>query len=934
MAQTIETGHPATLLIATKLDHRHNKHATVLRKRLWEKLDLLLSDDYRVAAVEAPAGYGKTTVLSQWREQLSNKGVASGWISLDPADDDPMRFLEYLSAALGNVLQRADFEATSAFLSRGPVGIDPLLAELNKRFAENDSKFVLFLDDYHFISSKDVHEIVTRLVREAPQGVSLVIAGRYRSPLPFTQLKVNNLLVEISAEDLSFSIEEVRDFLREIKGIGIDDAQIKALRERAEGWIAGLQLAALALKDASNPKQFVEDFSGSDRDITDYLGEMVLDRQPADVRDFLLKTSVLKRLTAGLCRELTGYEHSQTLLERIETENLFFLPLDRDRNWYRYHQLFSDFLQSKLEAEDGDSIKQLLRKASLWSQKKGYAIDAVDYAFQAGDVDLAASIIADKALDLSLRRGEMHTVLEWVKRLPSDTIAKLPDVQIANAWGLTFCRRWQEMNDQLDRLEEYASTLDLEKSRDGKAKANTIRASVEMNRAISSTVQDHYEVSRKLCAKWLEDWPAGDAIDTAAVATALVYSTVNTFEFKFGRKKYLEARGACERAGNYYAIAWNFASLGMIALRQGHLHESIETYKEGLDYIAENCGESGSFMTSLLSIFMAEALYEANRISEADKYLTEARPFLNNHGTVEVAIAGYRTQARLQAIDGDIDVALDTLRDGERLGYRSKLLRLSAAMIAEQIILNLRMGRISAAKALAERKGFLSSSTHIFESNPEDTQELKQLIKTRVVMMDSRQRSLSTLNDLIHRAKKQDRSLRVIELHILKSKVLWLSGKALEAQREMDRALGLAAPEGFIRVFIDEGPEVHEILEEIIAQRLAIEDVGPLGLSFEYLESLKAALQPLGDTSLLPAVSKTSAAVAVDMKQHEKAEKLTQRERQILQLIEGGHSNCELADLLFISEQTVKWHLHNLYTKLGARNRTGAIARAKKIELI
>tara|TARA_R110002110_G_scaffold413822_1_gene641983 strand:- start:8057 stop:10861 length:2805 start_codon:yes stop_codon:yes gene_type:complete len=934
MAQTIKTEHPATLLIATKLDHRHDKHATVIRKRLWEKLDLLLSEDYRVVAVEAPAGYGKTTVLSQWREQLSGKRVESGWISLDPADDDPMRFLDYLSAALGSILPRRDFEATSAFLSSGPVGIDPLLAELNKRFVEDDSNFVLFLDDYHFISSRDVHEIVTRLVREAPSGVSFVIAGRYRSSLPFTQLKVNNQLVEISAEDLSFNTEEVRDFLREIKGIGIEDAQIKALRERAEGWIAGLQLAALALKDASNPIQFVEDFSGTDRDITDYLGEMVLDRQPADVRDFLLKTSILNRLTAGLCRELTGYEHSQTLLERIETENLFFLSLDRDRNWYRYHQLFSDFLQSRLEAEDGDSIKPLLRKASLWSQKKGYDIEAVDYAFRAGDIDLAASIIAEKALDLSLRRGEMHTVLEWVKRLPSEIVAKLPDVQIANAWGLTFCRRWQEMNDQLDSLEEYAAALDLEESKGGAAKANTIRASVEMNRAISTTVQDRYEVSRKLCAKWLEDWPDGDTIDTAAVATALVYSTVNTFEFNFGRRKYLEARRACELAGNYYAIAWNFASLGMIALRQGHLHEAIETYKEGLDYIAESCGASGSFMISLLSIFMAEALYEANRISEADKYLTEARPFLNNHGTVEVAIAGYRTQARLQALDGHIDAALDTLREGERLGYRSELLRLSATMLGEQIILNLRAGRTSAAKALAERKGFLSSSTHVLESNREDTQELKQVIKTRVLMTKSRERSLSILNDLIHRAKKQDRNSRLIELHILKSKVLWLSGKTLEAQREMDSALGLAAPEGFIRAFVDEGPEVHEILAKIINQRLAIEDVEPLGLSFEYLENLKAAIQPQGETGLPPPALNTGVKTAGDTKQQEKPEKLTRRERQILQLIEDGHSNCELAGLLFISEQTVKWHLHNLYTKLGARNRTGAISRAKKIELI
>lgn len=923
-----------TTLIATKLNHRHNKCATVFRERLWSQFEPLLSDQYRLVAVETPAGYGKTTILSQWREQLAKRQVLSGWLSLDSADDDPMRFLAYLSEALHSILPNFDYKSAITFLFDSPINIDPLLAELNKCLSRIDANFILFLDDYHVINSRYVHSIISRLIRDAHGNMKFVIAGRHRPPLPYTQLKMNDQLIEISAEDLSFNTSEISIFLREIKGIGIDDCQINTLQQRAEGWIAGLQFAALAMKDTLNPKKFIDDFSGSDRDITDYLGEMVLDKQPREVRDFLLKTSVLERMNSSLCRKITGYEDSQAILERIESENLFLLPLDRDRNWYRYHQLFSDFLFSRLQGENENSVPELYRKASLWSQENGYTTEAVDYAFLAEDMDLAASIIAEKAPDLARRRGEMHTVLEWVKRLPPETVAKHPTIQIANEWCLTFYRRWKEAEEQLIQLEQLATHLESKKNTGAMVQASKIRSSVEMNRAIATTVQDHFHSSRKLCAKWLEDWPDGDDIDKAAIATALVYATVNTYEFEYGRKKYFEARRACERCKNYYAISWNFSSLGMIAIRQGYLAEAIQTYHEGLRYIEEKFGDSRSFMSSLLSMFMAEALYEANEIAQAEKYLTEARPFLKNHGTVEVAIAGYNTQARLQTLDGQVNKALDTLREGERLGYQSGLLRLSANMIAEQITLNLRIGSISTARSLAEEKGFLSSNNDILDTSREDTQEIRQLVKARLFMADSPLRSISIINELIKRAKKQGRKKYLMELSILKSKALWLLDKNLEAQREMDTALRLASPEGFIRIFVDNGHEVIEVIEEIINNRDNMDTIEPLGLSYEFLNNLRTAIhETTGGKSTIDIPAK-ELPDTTEYNELELIEKLTKREHQILQLMEGGNSNHELSKLLFISEQTVKWHVHNLYTKLGVRNRTGAISRARNLELL
>lgn len=242
-----------TTLIATKLNHRHNRCSTVFRERLWPQFEFLLSDQYRLVAVEAPAGYGKTTILSQWREQLAERKILSGWLSLDSADDDPMRFLAYLSEALHNILPNFDYKSAITFLSDSPINIDPLLAELNKCLSHIDANFILFLDDYHVINSRYVHRILSLLIRDAHGRMKFVIAGRYRPPLPYTQLKMNNQLIEISAEDLSFNTSEIGIFLREIKGIGIDDCQIDTLRQRAEGWIAGLQFAALAMKDTLDP---------------------------------------------------------------------------------------------------------------------------------------------------------------------------------------------------------------------------------------------------------------------------------------------------------------------------------------------------------------------------------------------------------------------------------------------------------------------------------------------------------------------------------------------------------------------------------------------------------------------------------------------------------------------------------------------------------
>jgi ATP/maltotriose-dependent transcriptional regulator MalT len=915
-------------LISTKLSHRYDGRATVPRGRLLAQLAPLLDRQARVATVEAPAGYGKSTLLSQWREHLTEQGIASGWLSLEPADTDPARFLSYLTAALVPLLPEFEPNVPPGLIAGNSFAVEFLIAEVIQALARDPRPFVLFLDDYHCIKSREVHEIVSALVRATPPLMTYVVAGRHRAPLAFVELKLNDALIEITPEDLSFRDDETRIFLREIRGITVDDPGLAALSSRAEGWIAGLQFAALALEHSADTAQFIAEFSGNDLDITNYLGEVVLDRLPEGEREFLLLSSVLGRMNASLCERVTGRADSQRMLEGVARAHLFLRPLDREQKWYRYHQLFSDFLIARLDAQRPGLKATLLDAASEWAFTNGYQFEAVEYAFQARNLERAAELISALAPDLARRRGEMHTVLDWVKKLPVHLLDRHPWIRLANTWCLTFCRRWEEAEAQMCALEQLVNSLNKTPS----AETRAIGASLEMNRAIMFTAHDQFHLSRESCARWLKNWPDGDAVDIAAVATALVYSTLNTYEFAFGREKYLVARRACEACENYYAMAWNFSCLGMIALREGHLKEALQIYREGLEFVAQH-GAVHSFMISLLSIFLAEALYEADCTTEAQFYLTQAKPFLNNHGTVEVAIAGYGTQAKLLAMAGLHAEALEVLREAEKLGYEAGLSRLSAAMLGEQIAISMRHGGGSSANVA----GFSASDNQRLDADKREVvEEIRRLAQVRRLLHEKKpERALLILAAEIVNAKKSGRVRRFIELQILKASALWTTGRCKEAQRQIEVAFALAAPEGFVRVFVDEGPVIHEIIrartdgQSASAKTAADEGIEQFLLTLEraFIKTGEVTAQAVRSSTPLtdvPALSNLPDVTGV----------LTRREQQLLNLLEAGYSNSDLARSLFISEQTVKWHLHNLYHKLGAKSRTTALARARRLALL
>src|SRR3712207_12859 len=391
-------------LVSTKLRPSQARPKLVTRPRLTEKLER--EPARKLTLISAPAGFGKTTLLLEWlRERAEGEGSVA-WLSLDEGDNDPTRFLSYLVAALRAVEEEIGEGVLSALRSPEPPRIENITAALINELAALPEELILVLDDYHLIDSKPVHGVISFLLEHLPQGVHLIISSRIDPPLPLARLRARNQMVEIDASDLSFTSEEAARFLNSVMGLGLSAEDVAALEERTEGWIAGLQLAALSMRDRHDVSGFVEAFSGSHRDVLDYLAEEVLEGQPPHVREFLLRTCVLNHLSGALCNALTGRSDGQAILERLERENLFVIALDEERRWYRYHHLFADFLRSRLQREHPDQIEELHCRAAEWYEQNGWISDAVGHTLAAEDHERAADLV-ERVIGETWFRGEV-----------------------------------------------------------------------------------------------------------------------------------------------------------------------------------------------------------------------------------------------------------------------------------------------------------------------------------------------------------------------------------------------------------------------------------------------------------------------------------------------------------------------------------------------
>jgi LuxR family maltose regulon positive regulatory protein len=891
-------------LVSTKLQPSQARPKLVARSRLTAKLER--EPSRKLTLISAPAGFGKTTLLVEWlRERAGGEGWVA-WLSLDEGDNDPVRFMSYLVVALRRTSEEEIGEGVLVALrSPEPPRIEAMIAALVNEIAALPRELTLVLDDYHLIDSQSVHGVVSFLLEHLPDNVHLIVASRVDPPLQLARLRARNQMIHLDAADLSFTSEEASTFLNDVMGLELSVEDLATLEERTEGWIAGLQLAALSIQDRKDVSGFIKAFSGSYRDVLDYLAEEVLARQPERVRDFLLQTSILDHLTGSLCDALTGRSDGQGMLERLERDNLFVFALDEERRWYRYHHLFADFLRGRLMRERPESTGELHLRASGWYEGNGHLSEAVGHALSAPDHNLAARLI-EEGVEGAVERGEGTTALRWLEALPIEAKRLRPRLFVEHAVALVITGRPDDAEPLLKEAERTAEA-DGEEGQFLLGFASTVRSwrarlrgdapeAVELARRGLSLLPDEEVHVRNYAAVRL-----GDALrivgDLAAADEA-----------------YAEAAEIGRAAHHAYGRLAGMVMHARVRAEQGRLREADEEFRRALQLLTEE-GFELSPAAGIVHIGMGALLYERDDLDAAMRELERGMELAERTGDVSTLVWAYVTISRNNLAQGDESGALQRARQAEHVA------RDSGADLQIAIALDWMTRLLLARGDLTEAVAFEQERATNAENAADAARVVDRLTSARLLYAQGQHReALPQLEELGETAEAAGRTGNLIEILALQALALWAGSKKERAVSTLAEALALSAPEGFVRTFVDEGQPMAEILSGVLEAQHRGRPDSPPRVPAHHLRKLLVALERDYSSATLP---------VADL-----PEPLTERELEVLRLIASGKSNRRIATELFVSVGTVKTHLNNLYRKLGAHSRTQALARARELKLL
>jgi LuxR family maltose regulon positive regulatory protein len=885
----------AVSLLQTKLHIPHPRPDLVPRPRLVERLNQGLRLGRRLTLVSAPAGFGKTTLLSEW---VATVGEPVVWLSLDEGDNDPARFLTYLVAALQGADSTVGRGVQAMLQGPQPPPPEALLTSLINDVAAMSNPLVLILDDYHLIHTLPIHQQLAFLLAHMPSQMHLVIASREDPPLPLSRLRARGQMVEVRQADLTFTAEESVAFLRRTMGLELSSTDAAALQRRTEGWIAGLQLAALSLRGSDDVGRLIGSFAGSHRYVLDYLIDEVFARQPARVQDFLLKSSILDRLTASLCDAVrfgvgatvtAEGDGSREILHALDQANLFIVPLDASREWYRFHRLFADLLRQQLRrGEMGALVPELHRRASRWYEGAGFPGDAVNHALAASDWGRAAALIMDQE-ERMLRRGEVVTLLGWLQALPDEALRSRPQLYLSYSWALI-------LTGQLDAAESTLAEAEMvaQDHGAGDGPAPLMGDIVAAQAFIARTRGDDartIELSPRALSLLSEDDLAGRSI----VALNLGIAHWSSGHLAEAEEALREAERAARQSRNHYASLTALSFLGVVHAAQGRLHQAAEWLREAIR------AGGGSPPTALAHDSLSALLYEWNDLEAAVEHSERGIELGARSGNVEIQIGGYRNLARLRQARGDPSAALDALQKAHRLAREKDVSPLMRARNAAcHVRIALAQDDLPTAIRWAEQVTEDADSSRFYP--------LLGLTPARLLLAQGEKAAaawqLAAWREVADRSGWQFGAIEVRALQALAAPTL---DDALDLLTD---ALTLAEPEGYVRTFVDKGQTMAELLQE----------TGQRGLAPAYARML------LGAFSHPPAPPRPAAQRLV--------EPLSERELEVLPLLADGLTYQEIAQALFISVNTVKTHLKNVYGKLGVHDRQEAVARARELDLL
>jgi LuxR family maltose regulon positive regulatory protein len=853
-------------LISTKIYAPRLRPGLVSRPHLIERLKAGLHCP--LTLISAPAGYGKTTLIAGLANDVD---LPVAWLSLDEGDNDPIRFWAYFISALQTKLPRAGNTVIQTLKSPEVPDVQSCLTQLINEIASAEPSFqpyIHILDDYHLIEEETIHKDLSFLIEHLPRQLRIVISTRADPPLPLARMRARGQLSEFRAKDLRFTVKETDALLNGTMGLGLSDKEVVAVDARTEGWIASLQMVGISIQKHENIPGFITAFTGTHRHVLDYLTEEVLNRQTADTRSFLLETSILDRVTGPLCDAVTGRQDGQEMMERLDSANLFLVSLDNERKWYRYHNLFSSMLRSRLQQSTPERVNELRKRAAIWFQQNGLMEEAISQALATGDFELSSELI-EKAAPAALVLAEIGTLLNWLAKLPEATVQRHPGLCVFYAFVLTRVGRVNAAEAWLRRIE-------------GLELAGFLETLATMTQAMIATAYQDDKRTMELLAQVLEE---KESLSNAGTTTEAIYSLAA----KLGAATILvEAQET-----------------------HGQLRRAIETCQLGLSLIRDKALEAPLLsMAGLLHVRFARILCERNDLEGATQHIVAAREIGPRSGNRQIQACISIVLGLIRQAEGNDKAALDLMREAEEIAAGSSQLP-RASNLPWRLRFWFAQGDFSAAARLIQA---YEPAPGIGRGGPLVAllQETVGITLGHISLCEGKFSKAETLLAGVQmEAEQAGRMGNVIEILLLRALAVRALGNMAQAIDLLDRALKLAEPEGYVRVFVDLGMPMAALLREDVSQGLTSNYVRGLLAEFEKKKNrtMKLAYQPL-------------------------IEPLTDRELEVLRLLADGSSNGQIAEKLVLTTGTVKTHAHNIYAKLGVRGRVQAIKRATSLNLL
>jgi LuxR family maltose regulon positive regulatory protein len=907
----------ATPLLETKLHVPRLRRSLVVRPRLVERLSR--GAESKLTLISAPAGFGKTTVLAEWLAALPAGGPSVAWLSLDPDDNEPARFWSYVIAALQTMAPELGAAALALLQAQRPPPIETVLATLVNELSAGSNDIVLVLDDYHVVDAPDVQSGMAFLLDHLPPHLHIVIASRADPALPLARLRARGELAEIRAADLRFTPDEAAAYLKEAMGLDLGASDVAALEARTEGWIAALQLAALSMQGRDDISGFIAGFAGDDRYIVDYLVEEVLQRQPDQVRSFLLQTSILDTLSGPLCDAVTGRGGGKAMLEALDRGNLFLVPLDDRRRWYRYHHLFAEVLRAHLLDEQYDRVADLHRRASAWYAQAGEPSEAIRHALAAEDFERAAGLV-ELAIPAMRQARQEATARRWLEALPDELIRIRPVLSVGYAGALLVSGQLEGVEARLRDAERWLDTT--ADAGDGSEAPSTgmvvvdeeefrrLPGAIAIYRAAQALAVGDVAGTVRHARRALDLVAEDDHLGRGAAAGFLGLTYWTRGELDAAHRSWADAMASLELAGHVSDAIGCAIALADIEMAQGRLGEAMRTYERGLQLATEQ-GARVLRGAADMHVGISELFRERNDLAAASEHLLTSRELGDENGLPQNPYRSRVAAARIRQAEGDLDGALELLTEAERLyvGDFSPNVRPIAALKARVWIAQ---GKLSEARGWAQTRGLSATDDLTY------MRELEHISLAAVLLAqgihEGADHTIDEAADLTERlltaAEDGGRHGPAIEILVVQALARHARGDTSGAMASLDRAVALAEPEGYVRVFIDEGPRMAALLKLAAKRRNAP----------SYMRRLLAAVvtaegqQPTGGQPLI--------------------EPLSERELEVVRLLGSDLSGPDIARELVVSLSTVRTHTQNIYAKLGVNSRRAAIRRAAELGLL